>query len=80
MVPSLHRLQVHLIDGAISRVRFPSGRVHRVQDEKNYSQSQAVLDPFHSLYGVRNAEVTGVSVEYAQKLEESMMGSRGTHA
>ncbi|PSN70962.1 hypothetical protein BS50DRAFT_584529 [Corynespora cassiicola Philippines] len=80
VVPSLHRLQVHLIDGAISRVRFPSGRVHRVQDEKNYSQSQAVLDPFHSLYGVRNAEVTGVSVEYAQKLEESMMGARGIHA
>jgi hypothetical protein len=77
VVPYLHRLHIHLIDGAISRIRFPSGRVHRVQDEKNYSQSQAVLDPFRRLYGVRKAEVTGVSDEYAKVLEKSMTDSRG---
>ncbi|KAF2004416.1 hypothetical protein P154DRAFT_42861 [Amniculicola lignicola CBS 123094] len=77
LVPCLHRLQIHLIDGAISRVRFPSGRVHRVQDDQNYSQSQRVLDPFHRLYGVRRAKVTGVSAEYAETLEKSMMNSRG---
>ncbi|KAF2254083.1 hypothetical protein BU26DRAFT_516320 [Trematosphaeria pertusa] len=77
VVPYLHRLQVHLIDGAISRVRFPSGRVHRVQDEQNYSTSQAVLDPFKRLYGVRKAEMTGVSTPYAQVLERSMTGAGG---
>lgn len=72
VVPQLHRLRVHLIDGAISRERFSSGRIHRVQDESNYSQTQTVLDPFQSLYGVRHAEVTGVSHAYAQNLERSM--------
>jgi hypothetical protein len=77
VVPNLNRLHIHLIDGAISRIRFPSGRLHRVQDEKNYSQSQAVLDPFRRLYGVRKAEVTGVSEEYSKVLEKSMTDSRG---
>ncbi|KAF2474221.1 uncharacterized protein BDR25DRAFT_351748 [Lindgomyces ingoldianus] len=77
MVPYLHRLQIHLIDGAISGNRFPSGRVHRVHDEKNYSQSQTVLDPFHRIYGVRKVQVTGVSVEYAEALERSVTASRG---
>ncbi|KAF2790060.1 hypothetical protein K505DRAFT_352185 [Melanomma pulvis-pyrius CBS 109.77] len=76
-VPNLHRLFLHLIDGAISRIRFPSGRVHRVQDEKNYFQSQTVLDPFHRLYGVRKARVTGVSATYTSTLENSMRNSRG---
>lgn len=76
-VPYLRRLHVHLIDGAISRVRFPSGRVHRVQDEQNYSSSQTVLDPFKRLSGVRQAQVTGVSNEYAEALEKSMTDSRG---
>jgi hypothetical protein len=77
VVPNLQRLHIHLIDGAISRIRFPSGRVHRVQDEKNYSLSQAVLDPFKRLYGVRKAEVSGVSEEYSKVLEKSMTDSRG---
>jgi hypothetical protein len=77
VVPNLQRLHIHLIDGAISRIRFPSGRVHRVQDEKNYSLSQAVLDPFKRLYGVRKAEVSGVSEEYSEVLEKSMTDSRG---
>ncbi|KAJ4303052.1 hypothetical protein N0V90_001943 [Kalmusia sp. IMI 367209] len=68
VVPSLHRLHVHLIDGAISRVRFPSGRVHRVQDVQNYSTSQTVLDPFKGLYGVRKARVTGVSETHETKV------------
>ncbi|KAF2715039.1 hypothetical protein K504DRAFT_469366 [Pleomassaria siparia CBS 279.74] len=77
VVPHLHRLHIHLIDGAISRVRFPSGRVHRVQDENNFSHSQIVLDPFHRLYAVRKASVTGVSDEYAKALEQSMTNTRG---
>lgn len=76
-VPYLHRLHVHLIDGAISRVRFPSGRVHRVQDEQNYSMSQTVLDSFHRLFNVRKAKVTGVSTEYEEALVKSMTASRG---
>ena len=75
--PCLHRLEVHLIDGAISRVRFPSGRVHRVQDEANYAQTQMVLDPFRALHGVRRAEITGVSEEYAEGLSRSMTARRG---
>lgn len=77
LVPQLHRLHVHMIDGAISRVRFPSGRIHRVQDEKNYEESEKVLKPFEKLYGVRRARVTGVSKEYAGELERSMGASRG---
>lgn len=80
LVPYLHRLQIHLIDGAISRVRFPSGRVHRVQDESNFSQSQTVLDPLRRLYDVRKAKVTGVSPEYAESLQASMTASRILHA
>ncbi|OAL51040.1 hypothetical protein IQ07DRAFT_610948 [Pyrenochaeta sp. DS3sAY3a] len=75
-VPQLHRLQVHLIDGAISRVRFPSGRVHRVQDESNFSQTQSVLDPFRMLYGVRKPKVSGVSDAYAASLVKSMASQR----
>lgn len=78
VAPQLHRLQVHLIDGAISRVRFPSGRVHRVQDESNYVQTQVVLDPLRALYGVRQAVVTGVDDEYKEALEKSMTADR-TH-
>lgn len=77
IIPYLHRLQIHLIDGAISRVKFPSGRVHRVQDEQNYSQSQVVLDPFNRIYGASKAKVTGVSAEYAKALEMSMTATRG---
>lgn len=77
IVPNLHRLHVHLIDGAISRVRFPSGRVHRVQDVQNYIKSQAVLEPLNELRGVRKATVTGVSEAYAEKLEISMSRMRG---
>lgn len=76
-VPDLHRVHVHLIDGAISRVRFPSGRVHRVQDVQNFSTSQTVLDPFRGLCGVRKARVTGVSEAYAHDLEVSMARTRG---
>lgn len=70
--PQLHRLQVHLIDGAISRVKFPSGRVHRVQDENNIAQAQLVLDPFRALHGVRKAVISGVNDEYKEELEKSM--------
>lgn len=80
VVPYLHRLQIHLIDGAISRVRFPSGRVHRIQDEKNFAESQTVLDPFKRLYDVRKAKVTGVSKKYAEALEATMIASRGIQA
>ncbi|OCK82811.1 hypothetical protein K432DRAFT_380061 [Lepidopterella palustris CBS 459.81] len=76
MVPYLHRVHVHLIDGAISRVRFPSGRVHRVQDEKNCATAQTVLDPFLRLYGVRRAVVTGVTPDYATSLEGQMTSNR----
>jgi len=78
VAPQLYRLQVHLIDGAISRVRFPSGRVHRVQDESNYAQTQLVLDPFRAVYGVRQAVVSGVDDEYKEVLEKSMTADR-TH-
>ncbi|KAL6708131.1 hypothetical protein ACN47E_003315 [Coniothyrium glycines] len=78
IVPHLNSLQIHLIDGAISRVRFPSGRVHRVQDENNLVRSQALLDPFRVLRGVRRAEVTGVSEEYARNLELSVKAERVT--
>jgi hypothetical protein len=77
-VPNLHRLHVHLIDGAISRVRFPSGRVHRVQDVQNFSTSQTVLAPFKGLHGVRKGRVTGVSEAYAENLEVRMAETRGT--
>ncbi|KAF1850973.1 uncharacterized protein K460DRAFT_274944 [Cucurbitaria berberidis CBS 394.84] len=76
VAPQLHRLQLHLIDGAISRVKFPSGRVHRVQDESNFSQTQTVLLPFRALYGVRKAQVTGVSEAYAESLERHMVAQR----
>jgi hypothetical protein len=76
-VPQLHCLQVHLIDGAISRVRFPSGRVHRVQDDSIYAQTQTVLEPFRALYGVRQVQVTGVSDEYGEVLGTSMTTQRG---
>jgi hypothetical protein len=77
VVPCIHQLHVHLIDGAFSRVRFPSGRVHRVQDDANYAQTQTVLDPLRALYGVRRAEVSGVSEEYAEDLSKSMTAQRG---
>jgi hypothetical protein len=80
VAPSLHRVHIHLIDGAISRIRFPSGRVHRVQDEKNYHQSQTVLEPMRRLYDVRRVKVTGVSPDYAQALEHSMTSSRVVQA
>ncbi|RMZ73217.1 hypothetical protein GMOD_00009027 [Pyrenophora seminiperda CCB06] len=76
VAPELHRLHIHLIDGAISRVRFPSGRVHRVQDDNNYAQSQLVLDPFRALYGVRKLVVSGVSDEYKEDLEKSLTAQR----
>jgi hypothetical protein len=79
-VPQLHRLQIHLIDGAISRVRFASGRVHRVQDEGNYAQTQTVLEPFKALYGVRKVQVSGVSDQYVEVLAKSMMDQRGVSA
>jgi hypothetical protein len=77
LVSELRKLEVHLIDGDISRHRFPSGRVHRVQDEGHYAQTQTVLDPFRALYGVRQVQVTGVSEEYAKALEVSMAAQRG---
>lgn len=77
LVSELRRLEVHLIDGDISRHRFPSGRVHRVQDEGHYAQTQTVLDPFSALYGVRQVQITGVSEEYAKALEVSMTAQRG---
>lgn len=77
LVSELRRLEVHLIDGDISRHRFPSGRVHRVQDEGHYAQTQTVLDPFRALYGVRQVQITGVSEEYAKALEVSMTAQRG---
>ena len=81
LVQDLQRLDVHLVDGDISRHRFPSGRVHRVQDESHYAQTQTVLDPFRALYAVRQVQVTGVSEEYARTLEVSMTAQRGaTHA
>ncbi|KAF2028493.1 hypothetical protein EK21DRAFT_69600 [Setomelanomma holmii] len=76
IVPSLHRLELHLIDGAVSRVKFPSGRVHRVQDAANFTQTQSVLDPFMALYAVRRPKVTGVSEEYATELEQRMFAQR----
>jgi hypothetical protein len=76
-VPCLHKLYVHLIDGAISRVRFPSARVHRVQDDANYAQTQTVLDPFKAVHGARRAEVSGVSEAYAEDLSRSMTAQRG---
>lgn len=81
VVQDLWRVEIHLIDGDVSRHRFPSGRVHRVQDESHYAQTQTVLDPFRALYGVRQVQVTGVSEEYASALEVSMAAQRGaTHA
>lgn len=77
LVRDLTSVEVHLIDGDISRHRFPSGRVHRVQDESHYAQTQTVLDPFRALYGVRQVQVTGVSEEYAKALEASMAAQRG---
>lgn len=77
LVRELRSLSVHLVDGDISRHRFPSGRVHRVQDESHYAQTQTVLEPFRALYGVRQAQVTGVSEEYAKALEGSMAAQRG---
>ncbi|KAF1915465.1 hypothetical protein BDU57DRAFT_518444 [Ampelomyces quisqualis] len=75
--PNIHHLQIHLMDGAISRAMFPSGRVHRVQDEANYAQTQTVLDPFRRLIDVSKVEVSGVSEEYAEDLTRSMTASRG---
>lgn len=72
VVPQLHRLHLHLIDGAISRARFPSGRVHRVQDENNYAQTQTVLDPFRALHRVRKVRLSGVNDEYAENLIQSI--------
>jgi hypothetical protein len=76
-VECLHQVQVHLIDGAISRVKFPSGRVHPVLDEANYAQTQTVLEPFRALRGVRRVAVSGVSEEYAEDLTRSMTAQRG---
>ncbi|KAF2823766.1 hypothetical protein CC86DRAFT_384318 [Ophiobolus disseminans] len=71
-VPLLHRLDVHLIDGAISRTKFPSGRVLRVQDEANFADTQSVLDPFRALRGVRKPRVSGTSEGFKMELEKSM--------
>lgn len=76
-VPYLNRVSIQLVDGDISRVRFPSGRVHRVQDERNFEVSQKVLEPWRRVYGVRYAVVKGVSEEFGAELEKSMMASRG---
>ena len=76
-VPKLHSLHVHLIDGAVSRIRFPSARVLPVHDANYYLASQSVLDPFTGVVGVRKARVTGVSETYATTLETSMTGTRG---
>jgi hypothetical protein len=80
MVPYLIQIHVHLIDGAFSRVKFPSGRVHRVQDDENYLTSQSTLDPLYRLYGVRKAKVTGVSAVYAASVEKSISSTRGVPA
>lgn len=77
LVSHVRRLEVHLIDGDISRHRFPSGRVHRVQDESHYQLTQTVLEPFKALCGVRHVQVTGTSEEYARALEVSMAAQRG---
>ena len=77
VTPCLHQLQVHLIDGAISRVKFPSGRVPRVQDEANFAQTQMVLEPMRVLFDVRRVEISGVSEEYAEDLSRSMTAQRG---
>ena len=76
-VPELGSVEVHLIDGDVSRHRFPSGRVHRVQDESHYAQTQTVLEPFRALRGVRQVQVTGVSEDYAKALEIGMVAQRG---
>lgn len=73
-VEELHRLEIHLIDGAISRMRFPSGRVHRVLDEGNYRTS--VLDPFGQLVGVRKVKITGAGEGYARDVERKMTVQR----
>lgn len=77
LVEEVRRLEVHLVDGDISRHRFPSGRVHRVQDESHYQLTQTVLDPFRALSGVRHVQVTGVSEAYAKALEVAMAAPRG---
>lgn len=76
IVPSLHRLELHLIDGAVNRARFPSGRIHRVEDPANYEQSQTVLEPFRALHAVRRVKVTGVNDEYAAELAGIMTASK----
>ena len=76
-VPELGSVEVHLIDGDVSRHRFPSGRVHRVQDESHDAQTQTVLEPFRALHGVRQVQVTGVSEDYAKALEIGMNAQRG---
>ncbi|KAF2638992.1 hypothetical protein P280DRAFT_403806 [Massarina eburnea CBS 473.64] len=78
VAPYLHRLHVHLIDGAISRMKFPSGRVHRVQDVQNYSSSQTVLDPFKRLRAVTKASTTGVSPAYAKEMVDTVTTSKDT--
>lgn len=77
LVPNLRRLHVHLIDGAISRLRFPSARVLRVQDVTIDFASQTVLNPFMGVSGVCKATVTGVSETYATRLKTSMAETRG---
>lgn len=70
----LHRLEIHLIDGAVSRMKFPSGRVHRVLDEGNFRTS--MLDAFQALKGARKVKVTGVGEEYGMDLEGRMTARR----
>jgi hypothetical protein len=78
VAPCLQQLQLHLIDGTITKARFAAigQRIQMVEESQHMPISQTVLSPFTRLYGVRKAKVTGVSPENAEALEQSMTASR----
>jgi hypothetical protein len=55
----------------------PGGRNHRVKNKADDVQTQTVLDPLRTLYGVRKVDIRGVSEEYAEVLTKSMTAQRG---
>jgi hypothetical protein len=71
IVPYLRRLHVHLIEGNRWQ-QLPSGIRQRAEESRNAMYPRVVLDPFMRIYGVRDARVTGVDVDYTGLLEGQM--------
>jgi hypothetical protein len=75
--PCLHQNHVYLFEGEYRFVTSPRGRRHRLKNKADDAQTQTVLDPLRTLYGVRKVNIRGVSKEYAEVLTKGITAQRG---